>query len=1212
MRTRSVVLGLSAAICLAFASSAAPTNPPGVRAAAAPTPVHRVIIKLRTAADLGSSSSSAARAQRQVAPAAQALAELAVRNEFTLRRARSILPGLQVIDIVPQTAGESLQASLARLRADPAVEYAEPDQRRHVLAAPNDPLYLPTSGSTGQWYLQNSGTTPSAVDALDAWTTTTGSTGLVIADIDTGVRYDHPDLLRAGAGGRLLPGYTFISDVLVANDGALADGPANDPATVAFWDADASDPGDWISNADTQILQFTQCTPVNSTWHGTRVVGILGAITNNAVGIAGLTWSGWILPVRALGKCGGADSDIETAMLWAAGMAVSDALGNPIPTNPYPAKIINLSLGAPGACPSSYLDVIQQLNEAGVTVVAAAGNEGGPVDAPGNCTGVIAVAGLRQDGTKVGFSSLGQQIALSAPGGNCVNSSAPCLFSIDTTTNSGLTTPGPTPAADTYTNLTNYNVGTSFGTPLVSGIAGLMLSVNGNLLPSEIAARLQEGAQQPFPVSSDPTVPMCHVPASSTDLQTAACNCTTQTCGVGMANANGAVAAALRPIAAIMPPASSFSGGQSVTLDASHSAAACGYTIASYKWSIVGGSSSISTNATASVLAPTSGTITVQVRVTDSAGKRDSAQVVVSSTAVTISAPADAGHHACLSAISPTLPITLAVSPSSATLQAGLGSQSFTAALTSTSNQAVSWQVNGIPGGDASVGTISNAGLYTPPVNPPPSPTVSVIAVSVQDATVTGFAGVTIAAPVMVSLAPASAIVLAGGGTQAFSATVVNAGSNTAVTWNVNGIAGGNSIVGTISNAGLYTAPATIPTPATVIVSAVPLADPQRSGSATVTIANVQVSVTPSVAMVATGATEPFVAAVMNTSNTAVTWQVNRITGGNAMFGTISISGLYSAPSQVPSPAVVTVSAVSVADSTRSGSAQVTVTAASSSSSGGVSTSGASGGKGGGGTMNWPELWLLGALVALAVAARRRGRVRAWAGVPPAAIAMLAMMLALLGAAGAAHGEARWVAGVHYVVINPAQPTGLPPGKIQVTEVFSYACAGCNRFYPVADRLQASLPANVVMDFLPASFRPDEDWPMFQRAYLAAKEMGIDKRTHDAMFDAVWKSGELAVFDPTTQRAKRPAPTISDAARFYAQVAGVKAEAFIASAASFAVDVRIKQADELIRTYGISETPSIVVNGKYRLNPVSAGGYDQTIELVKWLVAQEGSVGKRK
>ena len=225
---------------------------------------------------------------------------------------------------------------------------------------------------------------------------------------------------------------------------------------------------------------------------------------------------------------------------------------------------------------------------------------------------------------------------------------------------------------------------------------------------------------------------------------------------------------------------------------------------------------------------------------------------------------------------------------------------------------------------------------------------------------------------------------------------------------------------------------------------------------------------------------------------------------------------------------------------------------------------------------------------------------------------LLAMTLALLGSVAAAGAESRWVAGVHYFLITPAQPTGLPPGKIQVTEIFSYACPGCNRFYPVVDRLQASLPANAVMDFLPAAFRPDEDWPMFQRAYLAAKEMGIDKRTHDAMFDAIWKSGELAVFDPATQRAKRPAPSISDAAQFYAQAAGVKREAFLATAGSFAVDVRIRQADELIRNYGISETPSIVVNGKYRLNPVSAGGYEQTIELVKWLVAQEGPAGNKK
>ena len=112
-------------------------------------------------------------------------------------------------------------------------------------------------------------------------------------------------------------------------------------------------------------------------------------------------------------------------------------------------------------------------------VVVSAGNEGGPVDSPANCPGAAAIAGLRHIGSKVGFSSLGPEITVGAPGGNCVNTGPgdPCLFSIDTTTNTG--TQGP--LASGYTDQINFNVGTSFSAPIVSGIAGLMLAVNPSL-----------------------------------------------------------------------------------------------------------------------------------------------------------------------------------------------------------------------------------------------------------------------------------------------------------------------------------------------------------------------------------------------------------------------------------------------------------------------------------------------------------------------------------------------------------------------------------------------------------------------------------------------------------------------------------------------------------------------------------------------------------
>jgi thiol:disulfide interchange protein DsbA len=215
------------------------------------------------------------------------------------------------------------------------------------------------------------------------------------------------------------------------------------------------------------------------------------------------------------------------------------------------------------------------------------------------------------------------------------------------------------------------------------------------------------------------------------------------------------------------------------------------------------------------------------------------------------------------------------------------------------------------------------------------------------------------------------------------------------------------------------------------------------------------------------------------------------------------------------------------------------------------------------------------------------------------------MLLSTWVAAPAAHGAQLWTEGVNYFLIEPARPTNLPPGKVEVTEVFSYACPACNLFQPVMHQLQRSLPANAVLDYVPASFNPSEDWPMFQLAFCTAQFLGVAAQTHDAMFDAVWTSDELGIVDPATKGLKAHMPTLQDAARFYNARAGVPVDKFLSAAKSFPVDTKVRAADALVVAYGVDSTPTIVVNGKYRLQAGSAGGTDQLIELVKWLVAKE-------
>jgi thiol:disulfide interchange protein DsbA len=204
----------------------------------------------------------------------------------------------------------------------------------------------------------------------------------------------------------------------------------------------------------------------------------------------------------------------------------------------------------------------------------------------------------------------------------------------------------------------------------------------------------------------------------------------------------------------------------------------------------------------------------------------------------------------------------------------------------------------------------------------------------------------------------------------------------------------------------------------------------------------------------------------------------------------------------------------------------------------------------------------------------------------------------------AAQAATNWKEGEQYVVIRPAQPTNVAPGKVEVVEVFSYGCIVCNQFYPTMDRLIAALPKNVQVNYVHASFNVVEAWPVFQRAYLTAQAMGIADKTHAAMFNAVWATGELAVTDPKTNRPMKSMPTIDKAATFYARVAGIKKEEFLSIAKSFSIESKIKTSDLMVKNYGVDGTPTVIVNGKYRLTQ-TAGNPEQAIELVKYLVAKE-------
>lgn len=516
--------------------------------------------------------------------------------------------------------GLSSSQLAARLAAQADVEWAVPDERRRIAALPNDPYLADGQASitptAGQWYLRApTAALPAAVNAVGAWDLTSGRPDIVVAVLDTGVRRDHPDL-----AGKLHPGYDFIDDAVTANDG---DGR----------DADPSDPGDW-TNAN-ECEQGEPAYP--SSWHGTQVAGLIGAATDNGIGMAGIGGRVMLLPVRVLGRCGGWDSDIIAAMRWAAGLS-----SEPV-ANAHPARVVNLSLGSAGGCSSAYRETVAELAAAGVAVVAANGNEAGlAVNTPANCAGAIAVAGVRHLGSKVGYSNIGPQTAIAAPAGNCVNLDGACLYPLLTTTNTGSTAP----AANTYSDSYNYSVGTSFATPLVAGTAALLLSIDPTLTPARLKSVLQATARG-FPgTGAGAGVAACRAPDGVEQIE---CYCTTSTCGAGLLDAGAAAAQVLAssvppPTAVLAVTSANPTAGSLITLDASGSAAQGGRTLAAYAWAITAGAdiaafSGDTQGASVRLLASAAGTVTVSLTVTDSAG----ASTTTSRSIVVAAAPATSG-----------------------------------------------------------------------------------------------------------------------------------------------------------------------------------------------------------------------------------------------------------------------------------------------------------------------------------------------------------------------------------------------------------------------------------------------------------------------------------------------------------------------------------------------------------------------------------------
>jgi len=379
-----------------------------------------------------------------------------------LERVRAVGPGH--LYAAPGLSAAETVALAAELNARADVVFAEPDYlRRRCDTVPNDPSY------PQQWALP-------LIHAPGAWSRTTGSSQVTIAVIDTGL-VSHGDL-----DDRVVRGYDFISDAVNA-----ADGDGRDP--------DPTDTGD--------------TTEQSSALHGLHVAGILGAVTNNGLGVAALDWVASVEPVRVLGvqHGTGVDSDIADAIRWAAGLHVDG-----VPDNLKPAQVINMSFGGQGMSQTMQA-AINDAVAAGATVVCAAGNNGVDAggDSPAGLQNVITVGAVDPMGKIASYSNFGRAVALMAPGG---------LLMTDASGNSeGILSTMHEPGADGY----EVRAGTSQATAFVSAAVSLMAAVWPPMVAGDarklLAASANPASRCPDP--GDAAAPGCGAGLLDVDAATA-------------------------------------------------------------------------------------------------------------------------------------------------------------------------------------------------------------------------------------------------------------------------------------------------------------------------------------------------------------------------------------------------------------------------------------------------------------------------------------------------------------------------------------------------------------------------------------------------------------------------------------------------------------------------------------------------------------------